>query len=219
MDIGAGGLRQLENHPHFVVSLFNFFEFGGAFARYHKTTHQNDAGYYCPQHGTVGLLDRQEHKATNKNNPHHQSDQAAGIEMHNLLCAPEITVNEERSHINTEAGDQAQGIHIGEDPLFTFGNENDGREKKGIQEMDAVEGMPSVSGYEPKAFCFLPVSHQAAQMRLLQPLDLSDILGLAQHDQDIAILYHKVRRWNQNEVLWNQFLYGYDLHIVLGPQV
>jgi len=61
----------------------------------------------------------------------------------------EVSVKDERSHVNAEAGNQAQGIHVSQNPLTALGDEDDAREENGVHDMNTVQGLAAIRGNDP----------------------------------------------------------------------
>lgn len=48
----------------------------------------------------------------------------------------------------------------------------------------------------------------AGESVLFHHLDLPDIRGLAGHIENVALLDHEIRRWNEDKILGSEFLDG-----------
>ena len=80
-----------------------------------------------------GFHPGKEKETTDKYQKHDQRDKTASVEMDDLLCSHEIAVNQKRSRVDAETGDQAQGVqHVREYHLTPLGDENDSRKETRI---------------------------------------------------------------------------------------
>ena len=66
-----------------------------------------------------------------------------------LLGAFKISVDEEGPQIDAEACDKPQRIHIRKNLLASAGNQDDGRKERGIEDVDAIQGMSGIGSDEP----------------------------------------------------------------------
>ena len=54
---------------------------------------------------------------------------------------------------------------------------------------------------------------------LFQFLDFFQVFGFSDHDQDIAVLDHEIRRRNDDEPLRHQFFNGDDVNVVAAAKI
>ncbi len=69
--------------------------------------------------------------------------------MDHLRGAHEVAVDEQGSHVDAEAGQKSQGVHVRQGLLLARGDQDDDGEEDGVGDVDAVEGLTPVGGDDP----------------------------------------------------------------------